>query len=54
MRMSDGEAKDGKGSNGKEAGPTRSFDGSVLGPGSQVGLFRIERELGHPYFSYFS
>ncbi|MHC4171687.1 MAG: protein kinase domain-containing protein [Planctomycetota bacterium] len=44
--MSNGEAKDGKGSNGKEAGPTRSFDGSVLGPGSQVGLFRIERELG--------
>jgi len=30
----------------KEPGPTASFDSSVLGPGSQVGLFRIERELG--------
>ena len=28
------------------AGPTRSFDGSVLGPGSQIGPFRIEQELG--------
>ena len=28
------------------AGPTRSFDGSALGPGGQIGPFRIERELG--------
>jgi len=31
---------------GNEAGPTRSFDGSVVGPGSQIGPFRIEHELG--------
>ncbi|MHC4687023.1 MAG: protein kinase domain-containing protein, partial [Planctomycetota bacterium] len=31
---------------GKRAGPTRSFDSSVTGPGSQIGPFRIERELG--------
>ncbi len=28
------------------AGPTRSFDSSNLGPGSHVGHFRIEREIG--------
>ncbi|MHC4593718.1 MAG: serine/threonine-protein kinase, partial [Planctomycetota bacterium] len=44
--MSDSEAKDGKGSNSKEAGPTRSFDSSVKSPGEQIGTFRIERELG--------
>ena len=27
-------------------GPTRSFDGSVKGPGEQIGVFRIEQELG--------
>jgi serine/threonine protein kinase/tetratricopeptide (TPR) repeat protein len=27
--------------------PTRSFDGSTVGPGSQIGHFRIEHELGH-------
>ncbi|MHC4260713.1 MAG: hypothetical protein ACYSTF_09950, partial [Planctomycetota bacterium] len=32
--------------NGEGAGPPRSFDGSALGPGSQIGPFRIERELG--------
>ena len=31
---------------GNEAGPTRCFDGSVVGPGSQIGPFRIEHELG--------
>jgi len=46
MRMSNGEAKDGKGSNGKEAGLTRSFDSSLKSPGEQIGAFRIERELG--------
>ncbi|MHC4192492.1 MAG: protein kinase domain-containing protein, partial [Planctomycetota bacterium] len=32
--------------NGEGAGPTRSFDSSVTGPGSQIGQFRVERELG--------
>ncbi|MHC4387814.1 MAG: hypothetical protein ACYS8I_05805 [Planctomycetota bacterium] len=32
--------------NNKEIGPTRSFDGSVVGPGRQIGPFRIEHELG--------
>ncbi len=31
---------------GEGAGPTWSFHGSVLGPGGQIGPFRIERELG--------
>jgi serine/threonine protein kinase/Tol biopolymer transport system component len=31
---------------GKADEPTLSFDGSVTGPGSQIGPFRIERELG--------
>ncbi len=31
---------------GEGAGPTRSFDGSVVGPGRQIGPFRIEHELG--------
>ena len=31
----------------KGAWPTRSFDGSTVGPGSQIGHFRIEQELGH-------
>ncbi|MHC4511027.1 MAG: serine/threonine-protein kinase, partial [Planctomycetota bacterium] len=44
--MRDAEAKDDKESNGKEVGPTRSFDSSVTGPGSQIGPFRIEQELG--------
>jgi serine/threonine-protein kinase len=35
-----------KGPKGNEAGPTRSFDGSVVGPGRQIGPFRIEHELG--------
>jgi len=30
----------------QEPPPTRSFDGSVTGPGSKIGPFRIERELG--------
>ncbi len=44
--MSDGEEKNNKRPNGKGAGPTRSFDDSTPGPGSQIGPFRIERELG--------
>jgi len=31
---------------GKADEPTLSFDGSVTGPGTQIGPFRIERELG--------
>jgi serine/threonine protein kinase len=31
---------------GNGAGPTRSFDSSVIRPGGQIGPFRIERELG--------
>ena len=44
--MSDGAEKNNKRPNGKGAGPTRSFDSSVTGPGGQIGPFRIERELG--------
>jgi len=44
--MSDAAAKNDRESNGKGAGPTRSFDSSATGPGSQIGPFRIERELG--------
>jgi len=32
--------------NGNGADPTRSFDGSEVEPGGQIGPFRIERELG--------
>jgi len=44
--MSKAKGQNDKQSKGKEAGPTRSFDGSVVGPGGQIGPFRIERELG--------
>ncbi|MHC4686965.1 MAG: hypothetical protein ACYTBX_18490, partial [Planctomycetota bacterium] len=44
--MSDTEDRDNKQPKDKGAGPTRSFDSSVTGPGSQIGQFRIERELG--------
>jgi non-specific serine/threonine protein kinase len=44
--MSEAEEQNNKPSDGKGAGPTRSFDGSVLGPGSQIGPFLIEQELG--------
>ncbi len=44
--MSDAEERNDKESNAKGAGPTRSFDGSVIGPGGQIGPFRMERELG--------
>jgi TolB-like protein/Tfp pilus assembly protein PilF len=46
MLMSEAEEQSNKRPNGKGAGPTRSFDGSVVGPGSQIGPFRIEQELG--------
>ncbi|MHC4387812.1 MAG: protein kinase domain-containing protein, partial [Planctomycetota bacterium] len=44
--MSDAEAKNDKRPDKQEPGPTASFDSSVLGPGSQIGPFRIEHELG--------
>ncbi|MHC4532588.1 MAG: protein kinase domain-containing protein [Planctomycetota bacterium] len=44
--MSDAEAKNDKRADKQEPGPTASFDSSVLGPGSQIGPFCIEHELG--------
>ncbi len=44
--MSKAKKENNKRPNGDGAGPTRSFDSSVTGPGSQIGQFRIERELG--------
>ncbi len=44
--MSNAEERNNTRSKGKGAGPTRSFDSSVTGPGSQIGSFRIEQELG--------
>jgi Tol biopolymer transport system component len=46
MLVSKAKGQNNKRPNGEGAGPTRSFDSSVTGPGSQVGPFRIERELG--------
>jgi TolB-like protein/Flp pilus assembly protein TadD len=46
MLMSKGKKRNKKRPNDIGANPTRSFDGSNLGPGSQVGQFRIEQELG--------
>jgi serine/threonine protein kinase/tetratricopeptide (TPR) repeat protein len=44
--MSEAKGQNDKRPNDEGAGPTRSFDSSVTGPGSQIGPFRIERELG--------
>ncbi|MHC4192233.1 MAG: serine/threonine-protein kinase, partial [Planctomycetota bacterium] len=44
--MSKAKEQNNKRPNGEGAGPTRSFDSSVTGPGSQIGQFRIEQELG--------
>ncbi|MFX0200746.1 MAG: protein kinase [Candidatus Hodarchaeota archaeon] len=44
--MSEVEEQNDKRHKSKGAGPTRSFDSSVTGPGSQIGPFRIEQELG--------
>jgi serine/threonine protein kinase len=43
--MSEAEEQNKKRPKGK-ADPTKSFDGSTIGPGSQIGPFRIEHELG--------
>jgi serine/threonine-protein kinase len=45
MLMSEAEEQNNERSKGM-GGPTRSFDGSVVGPGRQIGPFRIEQELG--------
>jgi serine/threonine protein kinase len=44
--MSGAEERNDKRANSDGAGPTWSFDGSTVGPGGQIGPFRIERELG--------
>jgi serine/threonine protein kinase len=44
--MSEAEEQNNKRPKGKGAEPTRSFDGSLVGPGGQIGPFRIEQELG--------
>ena len=44
--MSDAEAKNNKQQGEKEPSPTASFGDSAPGPGSRIGPFRIERELG--------
>jgi serine/threonine protein kinase/tetratricopeptide (TPR) repeat protein len=46
MPMSEAKEQNNKRFDGKGTEPTRSFDGSVLGPGGQIGPFRIEQELG--------
>jgi serine/threonine-protein kinase len=46
MPMSEGKEQNNRRPKGKGTGPTRSFDGSVVGPGGQIGPFRIEQELG--------
>ncbi|MHC4677832.1 MAG: protein kinase domain-containing protein [Planctomycetota bacterium] len=44
--MSEAKGQNNKRPNGEGVDPTRSFDSSVTGPGSQIGQFRIEREIG--------
>jgi len=44
--MSDAEFSNDNKSANKGTGPTRSCDSSGVGPGRQIGQFRIERELG--------
>jgi serine/threonine protein kinase/tetratricopeptide (TPR) repeat protein len=46
MLMSDADEINDKPAGKEEDIPTASFDGSVKGPGGQIGPFRIERELG--------
>jgi serine/threonine-protein kinase len=45
MSMSEDKQQNSKRSNDKGKESTRSFDGSALGPGAQIGPFRIEQEL---------
>ncbi|MHC4509753.1 MAG: serine/threonine-protein kinase, partial [Planctomycetota bacterium] len=44
--MSETKGQNDKRPEDKRAGPTQSFGGSAPGPGSQIGPFRIEQELG--------
>jgi len=44
--MSETKGQNNKLPENKGAGPTRSFDGSIVGAGNQIGSFRIEKELG--------
>ncbi|MFC1794017.1 protein kinase [Planctomycetota bacterium] len=44
--MSKAKGQNNKRPNDQGAGPTRSFDGLMLGPGGQIGSFRIEQEIG--------
>ncbi|MHC4539904.1 MAG: serine/threonine protein kinase, partial [Planctomycetota bacterium] len=44
--MSEAKGQNNKRPNDQGTGATRSFDSSVTRPGSQIGPFRIERELG--------
>jgi serine/threonine-protein kinase len=44
--MSEAEEQNNKRSKGKGAGPNQPVKGSAPGPGSQIGTFRIEQELG--------
>jgi len=46
MPMSKAKEQNNKRPNGEGVDPTRSFDSSVTGPGSQIGPFRIEHEIG--------
>ena len=46
MLMSEAKGQNNKRPNDQGPAPTRSFDSSVTGPGSQIGQFRIEQELG--------
>ncbi len=46
MPMSEAKEQNNKRPKGKGTEPTQSFDGSTLGPGGQIGPFRIEQELG--------
>jgi len=47
MLMSEAKEQDDKRPNSDGVDPTKSYDGSVIGPGGQIGPFRIEQELGH-------
>jgi len=44
--MSEAEEQNRKRPDNNGAGPTKSFDDTVVGPGSQIGHFEIEQELG--------
>jgi serine/threonine protein kinase len=46
MLMSEAKGRNNKPPDSKGSEPTRSFNSTVLGPGSQVGPFRIEQEIG--------